>query len=108
MSLITVSWLVVEILLEILLRNDFLEHVLRFFTCVVFHTELLDWCWYVFEVQHFLLEDVLQEYNDEANHSVLEHLRLSARTTLVHAVLNEKLDEFFREINLVKHAVENF
>jgi hypothetical protein len=81
----------------------------------VLHAELTDFVRNFVEIDHFLLEDVLQENNHKSDHPLLVYfvfvrLRLGVGTwaALVHAVLQKQLNELFWKLNVVRQSVENF
>ena len=72
------------------------------------HAELLDVCRDVNKVDNLLLQNVMQENNHKSDHSVLVDFVLVIReATLMHAILYEKLDKLFWELNVVAKAIEN-
>lgn len=96
-------------MLEALLRDDFLEHILSVFDAVVLETELPNVYADIFVADELLLQNVLQENQDDAHHPLLVDLVLVAlAAALVHAVFDEQVSELFRELDMVAQPIENF
>lgn len=108
-SLIFVLLGLVHLLLEHLLRYNFLEHVLRVLDRVVLQAELPNVHTNVLITDEFLLQNVLQENEHDAHHPFLVDLVLvTLAAALVHAVLNEQMRELLWEFDVVAQPVEHF
>lgn len=79
------------------------------------NAELLDFVCHFLEVDHFLLQNVLQEHDDQSHHPLLVdlvlvglRLRVRSLTTLANAILKEELDELRGELHVVLQPIEDF
>ena len=65
-----------RILLEALLSNHLLQHILTLFNHVVFEAELFDFSAHSIQRYYFGLQDVLQENDHKSYHPLLVHFIL--------------------------------
>ena len=82
---------------------------MRVFYCIVLHAELGYVDTDILVADDLLLKDVLEKDEHDPHHAFLDNLIVVAlAATLMHAVLDEQMREFFRKLNMVAQAIKHF